>query len=338
MNLVNAGLVSEAWLAVAPWISLIVRLHAGSTAVELEWTVGPVDLSDGQGKEVILRLNSSLASQGVWFTDSNGREFQQRVRNQRPTWKWDPTQPVAGNYYPVNAAAWLTDDTSALVVNVDRTQGCSSMADGSLEFMLHRRMTQDDGRGVGEPLSEPGLDGRGLIITGTTIVHLSPVAEAAEHARFTGVQLYSPLHQSYAQLSGSVQDYLSGHLTNATFLKSELPLGLELMSAQVWRDGQVLIRLSHQFGAGESERFSTPITVDLASLFTVGVSAAQELTLTAALPKGARTPYTWNTTDSAQPRRQPRSSLSPSARLTDLTVTIAPMEVRTFAITIQQPQ
>ena len=328
----NTDVVSEAWLQVAPWISLIVRLHAGARGVELEWTVGPVDISDGQGKEVILRLNSSLASQSTFYTDSNGREFQQRVRNQRPTWKWDPTQPTAGNYYPVNSAAWLTDGTSAMVANVDRTQGCSSITDGSLEFMLHRRMTQDDGRGVGEPLSEPGLDGQGLIITGSTVVHFSPVAEAAQHARFTGVELYSPLHQSYAVLDGSVPDYLSGHLSNATFLKTDLPMNVELMSAQVWRDGQVLIRLAHQFGAGESATYSTPVTVDLATLFVVPVTAAQELTLSAALVKGSRTPYSWNTTMAAQPRAFPYSPLK------DTTVTIAPMEVRTFAITVQPPQ
>merc|ERR1719440_2705306 len=40
------------------------------------------------------------------------------------------------------------------VVLTDVTQGGSSLADGSLELMVHRRVQQDDHRGVQEPLNE----------------------------------------------------------------------------------------------------------------------------------------------------------------------------------------
>jgi hypothetical protein len=41
------------------------------------------------------------------FTDSNGREMQQRQVNFRPTWNLTVEEPVAGNYYPVNAITYI---------------------------------------------------------------------------------------------------------------------------------------------------------------------------------------------------------------------------------------
>ncbi len=44
----------------------------------------------------------------------------------------------------------------------DRAQGGSSINEGELELMIHRRTRLDDSRGVGEPLNEKGKDGLGL--------------------------------------------------------------------------------------------------------------------------------------------------------------------------------
>ncbi|CAN0353581.1 unnamed protein product, partial [Scytosiphon promiscuus] len=115
-----------------------------------------------KGKEVVSRFRApSLASEATFYTDANGREFQRRVRNKRPTWDLDVTQPVAGNYYPVTAAAFLRDegdgdgdDRMQLSILTDRAQGCSSLADGELELMAHRRLLTEDQRGVGEALNE----------------------------------------------------------------------------------------------------------------------------------------------------------------------------------------
>ena len=326
VNAVNTPQVSEAWVQVTDWIFTIIRLRAGVAGIEFEWTVGPIPVDDGQGKEVIIRFNTSIASNATWYTDSNGREFQQRVRNYRPTWKWDPTQPTAGNYYPVNSVAWLADSKNALVVNNERSQGCSSIVDGSLEFMVHRRITQDDGRGVGEPLSEPGLDGNGLIVTGTHVLHLVPIDYAADAARITASILYTPLHQSYAPLSGTISDYLNGHETEMSFLKTNLPLSVDLITAQVYGKG-VLLRFAHSFGAGESARYSTPVSIDLASLFTTTITDAEEVTLSAALPISAKKPLQWNTTSAD-------SQITKRVELKGTQFTISPAEVRTFIITV----
>ena len=50
---------------------------------------------------------------------------------------------------------------------VDRAQAGGSMRPGSIDLMMHRRITQDDHRGVGEPLLEPGQFGDGLMVRGS---------------------------------------------------------------------------------------------------------------------------------------------------------------------------
>ena len=73
VNLVNSPIVSEAWQQITPWLTQIVRLRAGARGVEFEWTVGPIPVSDGQGKEIIIRFNTSLASKGTFHTDRSVR-------------------------------------------------------------------------------------------------------------------------------------------------------------------------------------------------------------------------------------------------------------------------
>jgi hypothetical protein len=109
--------------------------------------VGPVPIDDDMGKEVVSRLSTSVASGSSFSTDSNGREFQPRTLDYRPTWNLTVTEPVAGNYYPVNAAAFLKDGQAQLTMLVDRSEGAASLKEGALEVMIQRRLLHDDSRG-----------------------------------------------------------------------------------------------------------------------------------------------------------------------------------------------
>lgn len=68
----RSAAVSEARIALNAWASLTLRLWHGAEDVEVEWTVGPVPIEDGAGKEVMLRLRSDIdsgaASQLLWDT------------------------------------------------------------------------------------------------------------------------------------------------------------------------------------------------------------------------------------------------------------------------------
>lgn len=89
--------------------------------------------SDGKGKEIIVRYNSTIESNGIFYTDSNGRQILKRVR------KLDGLEePIAGNYYPVSNKIYLQNEQthSRLAILTDRNQGGSSLNDGQLELMV----------------------------------------------------------------------------------------------------------------------------------------------------------------------------------------------------------
>ena len=66
------------------WACNVLRLWAGEgAAVESEWTVGPIPVADGNGKEVVMRLSAGVpawrgSSPPELWTDSNGLEMQVR--------------------------------------------------------------------------------------------------------------------------------------------------------------------------------------------------------------------------------------------------------------------
>ena len=57
-----------------------------SEVVEVETFVNSIDVTDGQGKEVIIALTSQVDNQNTFITDSNGLDFQERKINFRPSW------------------------------------------------------------------------------------------------------------------------------------------------------------------------------------------------------------------------------------------------------------
>lgn len=90
-----------------------------------------------------------------------------RQRNHRETWSVKIHESVSGNYYPITTKIALEDSTARMAILTDRAQGGSSLQDGALELMVHRRLLHDDAFGVGEALNETEY-GEGLIARGKT--------------------------------------------------------------------------------------------------------------------------------------------------------------------------
>eukprot|EP01121_Diplochlamys_sp_Union-15-3_P008287 TRINITY_DN2194_c0_g1_i2.p1 TRINITY_DN2194_c0_g1~~TRINITY_DN2194_c0_g1_i2.p1 ORF type:complete len:225 (+),score=31.45 TRINITY_DN2194_c0_g1_i2:483-1157(+) len=106
----TSSLVSEVVQQYSPWLSHTIRLYKGQRVLQIEAEVGPIDVSDGIGKEIISRYSTGLNTNKTWWTDSNGDEMQERIFDYRPTWNLTIDEPIAINYCPVNLLTFIKDD------------------------------------------------------------------------------------------------------------------------------------------------------------------------------------------------------------------------------------
>ena len=279
------------------WISQTIRLYDGEQNAEFEWQVGPIYADDKVGREVVTKFESDLESSSLFYTDANGREILQRKRDFRPTWDLNNTEPVSGNYYPINSRIFLRDEQEGvskskdsilrqLTLVTDRSQGGSSMQDGSLEIMVHRRTLFDDSLGVSEPINELGKDGKGLVVKG--IVNLL----------FDSIENSARLHRDLAHRVNTQPLVLFSAdqvNTNSSLrllrkwqgIKGALPDNVHLLTVMKDFDEDdeilksVIVRLEHFYEKDEDQVLSQPAVVDLLAVFgqAFNITNVQELAL-----------------------------------------------------------
>ena len=147
---------------------------------------------DRVGKEIISRVTTTIPSSGgVFYTDSNGRQTLERLPDYRESLNFSITEPVAGNYYPINSHIFIRDPSGRNQAHllVDRSQGGSSLEGGQMELMVHRRLLHDDSFGVDEALDETAFL-QGLVVRGTHYYFHSSAAQGARKYRPLSQELY----------------------------------------------------------------------------------------------------------------------------------------------------
>jgi hypothetical protein len=204
----------------------------------LDTFVNSINVDDNQGKEIVVIVETpEINNNQEFFTDSNGLEMQKRVLNYRPSWNYTSAQRASGNYYPVTSAIYIQDNATGLrsTFLTDRTHGATSLKSGQIEVMLHRRCVCDDGRGVGEPLSEKDYDGKGLRQWFSDRVIFSVGSDAQRTAQFHLDQPNIVALASYPQTQiEKMVSHIHPHFSVAHFsrlstgVKATLPANVKL--------------------------------------------------------------------------------------------------------------
>ena len=256
------------------------RVFKNQPFIEVEYTVGPIPISDGNGKEIVTRLCTPIQSDGVFYTDSTGREFLKCRQSSRLTWNLTEYEPVAGNYYPVNAAIYIEDDTSSLSVIVDHSQGGSSLADGCVELMVQCCTLAVDASGLGEAMNETvdGITpyppygnaeqlGDGIVIKGKHRIMIGKGKEGASLARSV---MDDAFLEAFVFVASSPKDSNVPFKHNSfSALQNQLPKNVMLITFKLLRVSPstiFLIHLGHQYVKNESVTLSQSAQVDMKQL------------------------------------------------------------------------
>ena len=244
----------------------------------------------------------------------------------------------------------------------DVSQAGASLADGSLELMVHRRLQDDDSRGVQEPLNEtmcgcndinaqPGQMGAhghlgdggcecaGLTMRGRHWVVFDTIEKAHETRRVLSEGINFPASLAFADKALSAP-------SAASALATAMPAGVKLVTLTSnyakFNDGKLLLRLSHMYQVGEHPTLAQPLTVKLADVFAkagLKITAAKEMSLTANqdIKTMDANKFDWPTKPANEhvaaqlaehapfERRVPFDPADPG-----LALVLRPMEVRTF--------
>ncbi|GAB4848626.1 hypothetical protein Ancab_003333 [Ancistrocladus abbreviatus] len=343
LTVMRGPLLDELHQQLNSWIYQITRVYKGKEHAEVEFTIGPIPVDDGVGKEVITQITTTMKTNKTFYTDSNGRDLIRRIRDYRADWDLEVNQPVAGNYYPINLGIYIADDSMELSVLVDRSVGGSSIADGQIELMLHRRLLHDDSRGVGEALNETVCvldECKGLVVRGKYYLRIDPLGEGAKWRRTVGQEIYSPLLLAFAGEDGN--NWMNSHVPifSAIDPSYSLPDNVAVITLQELDNGKVLLRLAHLYEIGEDKDLSAMASVELPRLFPKNkISKVTEMSLSANQERREmeNRRLAWKVEGPAEEEENAVWRGRP-VDPTKLVVELAPMEIRTFLIDLKYIQ
>ncbi|CAM8896888.1 unnamed protein product [Rhodiola kirilowii] len=334
-TVIKGPVLDEYHQQVNQWISQITRVYKEKEHAEIEFTIGPIPIDDGIGKEITTQITTTMKTNKTFYTDSNGRDFIKRIRDFRGDWELQVNQPIAGNYYPINLGIYIKDGEKELSLLVDRAVGGTSLVDGQIELMLHRRLIHDDVRGVGEVLNETVCVSNkceGLTVQGKFYLRIDPLREGAKWRRIFGQEIYSPLLLAFAEQDKNI--WMNSHVHSFSGIDPSynFPNNVAVVTLQELENGKVLLRLAHLFEVDEDKDYSTMATVELKKLFLKKkISMVTETGLSANQERSTmeKNKLSWKVEGPAEKTKVVRGGpINPD----ELIVELYPMEIRTFLI------
>ncbi|CAF4942856.1 unnamed protein product [Pieris macdunnoughi] len=293
----KTDIVQEIHIGYADYASVVIKLYVNSPFIELDWTIGPLP-DDDYGKEVFIRYSTDLNNDGVFYTDSNGRQTLKRIKNRRATYEPYNIDEIAGNFYPVTSKIYIEDtekDIRFAVFN-DRSQGGTSLIPGTIDLMIHRRIITDDS-GTNIFLNET-MDGKGITLRGKHYLYLSKSKYKPNkvYEKKLAKEIELKLVYLISNTKMHLQKWLT--LTNEFSGIDKLPLGVHVLTLQNWNDGTLLIRLENYLEKCDTVKTGVKYVFLKNLFYNIGIETIKETTLAANEWKSDFLQLKWDTNGS----------------------------------------
>lgn len=209
----------------------------------------------------------------------------------------------------------------------DRAQGGSSLTDGNIEIMVHRRMAQI--KALDFKLDEPGVDGKGLRIRGKHYLYIKPIAESAQLVRPMAESLFMAPIVTFAKYN-TMKEYSDQRVTTFSGLSHSLPENIHLLNLENWKQNQVLVRFEHFYESSDNNVLSKPVELNLENLFkTFKIIDSVETNLAANELSNETKRMHW------KKKLNQSKELVRSRRESYLKFKLSPQQIRTFILTIE---
>ncbi|CAG2108860.1 unnamed protein product, partial [Medioppia subpectinata] len=329
-NIYSNGSVSEVQQKWNDWISQTIRVYEDEEYVEIDWTVGPVPLTDNIGREVILTFDTNLQTNQQFYTDANGRQNIKRIRNSHQKDCGKFKESISDNYYPIYERILLKDNEKGMQLTVltDRAQGGSSEMDGQIELMVHRRLFTDGW------MNETGVDGKGLVVSGKHFIFFKPINESSKLFRDLNQRLFMSPLITFSPLTQTQAEYRNKYKTSYSALSQELPQNVHLLTLEKWTQNELLLRLEHFYQKEDKNELSKDVEIDLKTLFKdIKIKDIREMTLSAnqELSESQTNRLQWKS-------KQPLNDIqfNSDQHLNDISkIQLSSQQIRTFILTIE---
>lgn len=239
-----------------------------------------------KNQEIVQVFSSGLANSGGRFSTHNGLSFMRRTTK--------PDRPEM-NYAPCVWGSRLhgaadTEGAERLTFYTQHSMACGSQREGEMEFLVHRNLGQDDGRGLAQQVADRSRVAIPLLIA------LDGGVDKVDRASFAtrALRFNHPL-TVLLPVAGSLEGVLPGgsfskdeqveqwrtkHHLFLSPLASPLPADVHLLSLlaqdnEMSEEDEVGLRL-HRVGEG------APVTVQVSKLFAEGLrlQGAKRVSLT----------------------------------------------------------
>jgi alpha-mannosidase len=248
----------------------------------------------------------------------------------------------------------IQDNKTQFVVVTDVSQGGASLSKGEVELMVHRRVQADDSRGVQEPLNEtmcgcndigasPGRMGEhghegdggcecaGLTMRGRHWLYFGLIEDANQARRRMIEELNFPSTLAFA--SGAITTAQPSYSAIAKAFPDNVKLTTLTSNYAAFNDGALMLRVAHLYSVGEHPTLSAPATISFADIFAkagLTITSMRETTLSGNQDKAEWEAKKLHWQTNAPVKSESYVAFDPTDSA--LSVTLRPMEVRTFLV------